>query len=183
MLHQCECWLAPSGRSPYGISIVLVRGRRCLLLDDNEARTRSTSTRAVPSHRGSCCLHSSAAGGSDLPAGQLRAALAGAGGFRRVHHRGVRCRLHRRPASSAARRGAEATTRSALRKGVTMAHNNAPLELLQIEEADAWSEYLEMTRGQSPQRYDEVEPWAWAQLKARRRGIRRRRRRLRAAVA
>ena len=33
-------------------------------------------------------------------------------------------------------------------------------ELLLIEEADAWFEYLEATRGQSALRYKEVEPWA-----------------------
>ncbi len=37
-------------------------------------------------------------------------------------------------------------------------------ELLLIEEADAWFEYLETTRGQSAVRYVEVEPWAWARL-------------------
>ena len=34
-------------------------------------------------------------------------------------------------------------------------------ELLMIEEADAWFEYLEVTRSQSENRYHEVEPWAW----------------------
>ncbi len=33
-------------------------------------------------------------------------------------------------------------------------------ELLLIEEADAWFEYLEATRAQSALRYKEVEPWA-----------------------
>ena len=37
-------------------------------------------------------------------------------------------------------------------------------ELLLIEEADAWFEYLAATRGQSAVRYKEVEPWAWARL-------------------
>ena len=35
-------------------------------------------------------------------------------------------------------------------------------ELLLMEEADAWFEYLDATRGQSAHRYVEVEPWAWA---------------------
>ena len=35
-------------------------------------------------------------------------------------------------------------------------------ELLQIEEADAWFEYLESTRGQGHGRYQELEPWARA---------------------
>ena len=39
-------------------------------------------------------------------------------------------------------------------------------ELLQIEEADAWFEYLEATRAQSETRYAELEPWAWARLLA-----------------
>jgi hypothetical protein len=45
------------------------------------------------------------------------------------------------------------------------------LELLLIEEADAWFEYLESTRGQTETRYGEVEPWAWARLGQRLRAI------------
>jgi hypothetical protein len=56
-------------------------------------------------------------------------------------------------------------------------------ELLQIEEADAWFEYLEATRGQSPARYAEVEPWAWSRLAQRLRAIRARRSRLRPVAA
>ena len=52
------------------------------------------------------------------------------------------------------------------------------LELLLIEEADAWFEYLESTRGQTETRYGEVEPWAWARLMQRLRAIRARRARL-----
>jgi hypothetical protein len=52
-------------------------------------------------------------------------------------------------------------------------------ELLLIEEADAWFEYLEATRGQSILRYREVEPWAWARLTQRLRAIRTRRAKLR----
>ena len=37
-------------------------------------------------------------------------------------------------------------------------------ELLEIEEADAWFEYLETTSGRTGTRYFEVEPWAWARL-------------------
>ena len=44
-------------------------------------------------------------------------------------------------------------------------------ELLQIEEADAWFEYLEATRAQSETRYAEVEPWAWARLNQRLRAV------------
>jgi hypothetical protein len=55
-------------------------------------------------------------------------------------------------------------------------------ELLLIEEADAWFEYLDSTRGQAPGRYLEVEPWAWARLAQRLRAIRARRAKLRPAV-
>ena len=56
-------------------------------------------------------------------------------------------------------------------------------ELLQIEEADAWFEYLESIRGQSETRYGEVEPWAWARLNQRLRAVSARRARLRPAAA
>jgi hypothetical protein len=56
-------------------------------------------------------------------------------------------------------------------------------ELLMIEEADAWFEYLEATRGQSATRYREVEPWAWARLMQRMRAIKTRRAKLRPAAA
>jgi hypothetical protein len=49
------------------------------------------------------------------------------------------------------------------------------MELLLIEEADAWFEYLETTRAQSKGRYGEVEPWAWSRLSQRLRAIRARR--------
>jgi hypothetical protein len=52
-------------------------------------------------------------------------------------------------------------------------------ELLLIEEADAWFEYLEATRGQSFLRYREIEPWAWARLTQRLRAIKTRRAKLR----
>jgi len=51
-------------------------------------------------------------------------------------------------------------------------------ELLMIEEADAWFEYLEAVRGQSALRYIEVEPWAWARLSQRLRAIKTRRSKL-----
>jgi hypothetical protein len=56
-------------------------------------------------------------------------------------------------------------------------------ELLLIEEADAWFEYLEATRSQSASRYHEIEPWAWARLTQRLRAIKARRARLRPAAA
>jgi hypothetical protein len=58
-----------------------------------------------------------------------------------------------------------------------------PNELLLIEEADAWFEYLGATRGQNPVRYLEVEPWAWARLSQRLRAIRTRRAKIRPAAA
>jgi hypothetical protein len=51
-------------------------------------------------------------------------------------------------------------------------------EILMIEEADAWFEYLESTRGQTAGRYAEIEPWAWVRLSNRLRAIRARRARL-----
>ena len=60
---------------------------------------------------------------------------------------------------------------------------NEALELLLIEEADAWFEYLEATRNQSEIRYGELEPWAWARLGQRLRAIRARRAKLVAAAA
>ena len=56
------------------------------------------------------------------------------------------------------------------------------MEVLLIEEADAWFEYLETTRAQSAVRYVEVEPWAWARLSQRLRAIRARRGTLRPAL-
>ena len=56
------------------------------------------------------------------------------------------------------------------------------IELLLIEEADAWFEYLESTRAQSPRRYVELEPWAWSRLSQRLRAIRARRGKLLPAV-
>ena len=56
-------------------------------------------------------------------------------------------------------------------------------ELLLIEEADAWFEYLEATRGQTEVRYAEVEPWAWARLRQRLRAVNARRAKLKPAAA
>ena len=56
-------------------------------------------------------------------------------------------------------------------------------ELLMIEEADAWFEYLEAIRNQSETRYRELEPWAWARLNQRLRAIRTRQAKLRPAAA
>jgi hypothetical protein len=56
-------------------------------------------------------------------------------------------------------------------------------ELLLIEEADAWFEYLEATTGQTRLRYNEVEPWAWARLSQRLRAIRTKRAKLKPAAA
>ena len=56
-------------------------------------------------------------------------------------------------------------------------------ELLLIEEADAWFEYLETTRSQTAIRYGEIEPWAWSRLRQRLRAIKTRRAKLRPAAA
>lgn len=64
-----------------------------------------------------------------------------------------------------------------------MAEQEHAEELLQIEEADAWFEYLEATRGQTEARYLEIEPWAFARLSQRLRAVRARRARLRPAAA
>jgi hypothetical protein len=56
-------------------------------------------------------------------------------------------------------------------------------ELLLIEEADAWFEYLEAIREQTEIRYKEIEPWAWARLTQRLRAIRTRKEKLRPAAA
>lgn len=64
-----------------------------------------------------------------------------------------------------------------------MAAKREAQELLLIEEADAWFEYLEATRSQSQGRYHEIEPWAWARLSQRLRAIKARRARLRPAAA
>jgi hypothetical protein len=57
-------------------------------------------------------------------------------------------------------------------------------EALAIEEADAWFEYLEVTRAQTPAgRYGEVEPWAWARLNQRLKIVERKRARLDPAAA
>ena len=64
-----------------------------------------------------------------------------------------------------------------------MAARREAHELLMIEEADAWFEYLEATRGQSETRYKELEPWAWARLSQRLRAVKAKRARLRAAAA
>ena len=64
-----------------------------------------------------------------------------------------------------------------------MTGNREAEELLLIEEADAWFEYLEATRSQSETRYREVEPWAWARLTQRLRAIKARRAKLRPAAA
>ncbi len=64
-----------------------------------------------------------------------------------------------------------------------MAGQREARELLLIEEADAWFEYLEATHAQSALRYKEVEPWAWARLSQRLRAINTRHTKLRPAAA
>jgi hypothetical protein len=64
-----------------------------------------------------------------------------------------------------------------------MAGRRDAYELLLIEEADAWFEYLEATHAQSALRYKEVEPWARARLSQRLRAIRTKKAKLRPAAA
>jgi hypothetical protein len=61
---------------------------------------------------------------------------------------------------------------------VTEAGSCEAFEILLIEEADAWFDYLETTRGHAGARYLELEPWAWVRLSVRLRGIAARRARL-----
>jgi hypothetical protein len=56
--------------------------------------------------------------------------------------------------------------------------NREAHELLLIEEADAWFEYADATKGQTAARYAEIEPWAWARLQNRLRALAARRARL-----
>jgi hypothetical protein len=56
--------------------------------------------------------------------------------------------------------------------------NPEALELLWIEEADAWFEYADAIRGEFGARYAELEPWSWALLQQRLRSIAARRARL-----
>jgi hypothetical protein len=57
-------------------------------------------------------------------------------------------------------------------------------EALAIEEADAWFEYLEVTRAEiASGRYPEIEPWAWARLSQRLRTVKRKQTQLRPAAA
>jgi hypothetical protein len=56
-------------------------------------------------------------------------------------------------------------------------------EELAIEEADAWFEYLETTRAEaSSNRYQEIEPWAWARLGQRLKAVKTKRAQLPAAA-
>jgi hypothetical protein len=71
---------------------------------------------------------------------------------------------------------------SAIQEVTLVAGQREAYELLLIEEADAWFEYLEATRGQSVLRYKEVEPWAWARLSQRLRAIKTRRAKLKPAA-
>ena len=59
-----------------------------------------------------------------------------------------------------------------------MAAKREAEELLMIEEADAWFEYLEAIRRHTAVRYLEIEPWAWVRLSQRLRTLRARRARL-----
>jgi hypothetical protein len=63
-------------------------------------------------------------------------------------------------------------------------HTLSDHEALAIEEADAWFEYLEVTRAEiTSGRYHEIEPWAWARLRQRLRAVKRKQAELRQAAA
>ena len=59
-----------------------------------------------------------------------------------------------------------------------MRANHEAYELLWIEEADAWFEYVDATRLEVGGRYAEIEPWAWSRLQQRLRTLEVRRARL-----
>jgi hypothetical protein len=63
-----------------------------------------------------------------------------------------------------------------------MPEETTAAELLARDEAAAWDEYLEATRGQQGARYAEVESWAWARLEQRLRAVAARRANLAAAA-
>ena len=55
---------------------------------------------------------------------------------------------------------------------MSLDHLREALEILAIEEADAWFEYLEAVREEAQTaRYDEIESWAWARLRQRLRAV------------
>src|ERR671933_1657602 len=87
------------------------------------------------------------------------------------------------PALSAPSDGGPTIAAVSDREVAAMTEMTEAHELLLIEEADAWFEYLEATRGQSALRYSEIEPWAWARLRQRLRAIKTRRAKLRPAAA
>ena len=76
-----------------------------------------------------------------------------------------------------------AVRRGSYRAAHPMVTRRDAYELLLIEEADAWFEYLEATQGQTDLRYKELEPWAWARLSQRLRAIRTKKQKLKPAAA
>ena len=80
-------------------------------------------------------------------------------------------------------RAKRAVRRGSYRAAHPMATRRDAYELLLIEEADAWFEYLEATQGQTDLRYKELEPWAWARLSQRLRAIRTKQQKLKPAAA
>jgi hypothetical protein len=94
----------------------------------------------------------------------------------------TRSRLAAKPEAAACARPRGAVRPGSYHRRQPVAEKNRdPDALLVIEEADAWFEYLEATRGLTALRYLELEPWAWARLRQRRRAIRARRAKLRPA--
>ena len=67
---------------------------------------------------------------------------------------------------------------------MSLEHIREAFEVLAIEEADAWFEYLEAVREEGrTARYDEIESWAWARLRQRLRLVETKRSELSAAAA
>jgi hypothetical protein len=128
-------------------------------------------------------LYGSALGAAEAPAAVTAAAMRAVTGGRLggIYYRKeqdlVRISRRVRPVHPLASRP------SATGRLPAMASKREAEELLMIEEADAWFEYLEAIRNQTETRYREIEPWAWARLNQRLRAIRTRRAKLRPAAA
>src|SRR6266508_733834 len=149
----------------------------------NLLRARALQQRLLGRRRGACAANSDGRGGTS----RYRLATGAAGPDLRR-----RSRLSAKLTSGGDLEGPAAPARITSGPGPTLptsATGGEPVvagqreahELLLIEEADAWFEYLEATRAQSALRYKEVEPWAWARLSQRLRAIRTKKAKLRPA--
>src|SRR6266511_1749022 len=150
----------------------------------NLLHARALQQRLLGRRRGACAANSDGRGGTS----RYRLATGAAGPDLRRHSR-----LSAKRTSGGDLEGPAAPARITSGPGPTLptsATGGEPVvagqreahELLLIEEADAWVEYLEATRAQSALRYKEVEPWAWARLTQRLRAIKTRRAKLKPAA-